>query len=83
MEHQTTLQAINHIFKDVLDNDDVVVTETTTSNDIEEWDSLTHIQLIVAIEKYFGLKFTSMEISASRTCLGMSSMLTSVRFSSP
>lgn len=64
MEHQTTLQAINHIFKDVLDNDDVVVTETTTSNDIEEWDSLTHIQLIVAIEKYFGLKFTSMEISA-------------------
>jgi acyl carrier protein len=63
MDRQFYLQQITNIFKDVLDNEDVVVLESTTSNDIEEWDSLTHIQLIVAIEKHFKLKFSSSEIS--------------------
>ena len=47
---------------DVLDNDDLVITNETTSNDVDEWDSLTHIQLVVAIEKHFKVKFTSAEI---------------------
>ncbi|MCW3077777.1 MAG: acyl carrier protein [Bacteroidetes bacterium] len=63
MEKQHTLEQINNIFKDVLDSDDIIVTEATTSADIDEWDSLTHIQLIVAIEKNFKIKFSSMEIS--------------------
>ena len=62
MEQQEILKQINVIFKDVLDNDDINVQENTTANDIEEWDSLTHIQLVVAIEKYFKVKFTTQEI---------------------
>ena len=47
---------------EVLDLDEVELTDATNANDIEEWDSLSHIQLIVAIEKSFGIKFTSLEI---------------------
>lgn len=50
------------IFIDVLDEEDIVLKSETNANDIEEWDSLTHIQLIVAIEKHFNIKFTSQEL---------------------
>ena len=63
MNKDQILNEINNIFKDVLDNDEVTVNPKTTSDDIDEWDSLTHIQLIVAIEKKFKLKFSSTEIS--------------------
>ena len=56
------LTQLQKIFCDVLDIADIVLEQTTTSDDIEEWDSLSHIQLVVAIEKYFGVKFTSEEI---------------------
>lgn len=60
---ETLIPQINKIFIDVLDNEDISITPETSANDIEEWDSLSHIQLIVAIEKQFKIKFTSMEIT--------------------
>lgn len=62
MEKQEILSQVEAIFRDILDNEEIVLTNTTTANDVEDWDSLTHIQLIVAIEKHFGVKFTSKEI---------------------
>ncbi len=62
MERSAILEKLNGIFTDVLDNDDIRINETSTANDIEEWDSLTHIQLVVAIEKSFKVKFTTYEI---------------------
>ncbi len=56
------LEKLQDIFRDVLDNDDLEITDETSSYDIDEWDSLSHIQLIVAIEKTFGVKLTSKEI---------------------
>ena len=62
MERQEIFEKLNEIFCDVLDLDEVELTDESSADDIEEWDSLSHIQLIVAIEKAFKIKFTSKEI---------------------
>lgn len=63
MERKEIFEKLNVIFEDVLDLDETPeLTNETSAGDIEEWDSLSHIQLIVAIEKEFKLKFTSLEI---------------------
>ncbi|MDB5155394.1 MAG: acyl carrier protein [Mucilaginibacter sp.] len=62
MEQTEILAKVQDIFRDVLDNDDIVLTPQTSADDVEDWDSLSHIQLIVAIEKAFKIKFTSKEI---------------------
>lgn len=64
MERSEILRQINDIFIDTLDNEDVVIDETTQATDVDEWDSLTHIQLVVAIEKHFKIRFTSKEIQS-------------------
>lgn len=64
MEKGEILKTVNDIFIDVLDDENVVLTYETTANDVEEWDSLNHIQLVVAIEKQFGIRFTSQEIQS-------------------
>ena len=62
MERKEIFEKLHEIFMDVLDLDEVELNEETSADDIEEWDSLSHIQLIVAVEKAFGVKFTSKEI---------------------
>ncbi len=64
MDRNELLKKINAIFIDILDNEEVVIAESTTADDVYEWDSLTHIQLVVAIEKYFKIRFTSKEIQS-------------------
>jgi acyl carrier protein len=64
MERKDILSQINEIFIDTLDNEEVVIEETTQATDVDEWDSLTHIMLVVAIEKHFKIRFTSKEIQS-------------------
>lgn len=64
MEKKEIMETIQEIFRDVLDNDDIELTDETTSADIDEWDSLSHIQLVVAIEKQFKQKFTAAQIGS-------------------
>lgn len=64
MEINEILQQVNEIFKSVLDNDNIVLTLNSSGEDVEEWDSLSHIHLIVAIEKHFKIKFTTQEIQS-------------------
>ena len=64
MTKEEIIKEVNNIFIDVLDDQDIVITETTTSDDVDDWDSLNHIHLVVAIEKHFKLRFTSQEIQS-------------------
>lgn len=64
MSREEVFEALNEVFQDVFDDEDIVVVDATTADDIEDWDSLEHINLIVAVEKKFGIKFTMPEITA-------------------
>ena len=61
MNRVLVLEKLNDIFQDIID-DEVVVTENSSADDVDDWDSLVHIRLIVAIEKKFKIKFTSREV---------------------
>ena len=58
------IKQLNKIFRDVLDNDAIALTEHTTANDLEDWDSLNHIHLVVEIENHFNISFTSGEMQS-------------------
>jgi acyl carrier protein len=62
-----TINDVLPIFKDIFENDRLEITEKTTAADIEEWDSINHIYLIVAIEKKFKKKFTTTQIQNWKT----------------
>ena len=63
MERKEIFDKLNEVFEDVLDLDETPnLTDESSANDIEEWDSLSHVQLVVAVEKAFKVKFTSAEI---------------------
>ena len=64
MRRDEILKQVNDIFIDVLENDDVIIQESTTANDVDDWDSLNHLQLIVAIERHFKIRFSSNEIQS-------------------
>ncbi|MDR1642019.1 MAG: acyl carrier protein [Clostridiales bacterium] len=57
MTRAAILEKVNSIFQENFDDDSIVVTEETTAKDVEDWDSLEHINLIVAMEKAFGINF--------------------------
>lgn len=58
MTREEVFHTLNEVFRDVFDDESITVNDATTSEDIEEWDSLEHINLIAAVEQEFGMKFS-------------------------
>jgi len=58
----TTMERLQEVFRDVFDDEEMKIYESMTAQDVEDWDSLMHIQLIVAVENEFGVKFTTNEV---------------------
>lgn len=56
------LSQLEVIFRNIFDNESIQLKETTSADDIEDWDSLAHIQLIEAIQSHFGIKFSAREM---------------------
>lgn len=63
MTREEAFERMNLVFRDVFDDESIVVTDTTTADDIEDWDSLEHINLIVAFEEEFAMKFSMKEVT--------------------
>ncbi len=64
MTVEDILNKMTSIFHDVFDNDDIAVTPSLTADDVPEWDSLTHVRLILAVQKAFNVKFSAAQIAS-------------------
>jgi acyl carrier protein len=62
MERNEISDKVTEVFRDVLGDENLIIQENFSANDVDGWDSLTHIMLVVGIEKKFELKFLSSEI---------------------
>ncbi|MBT5231623.1 MAG: acyl carrier protein [Methylococcales bacterium] len=62
MTKDEIFSGVQEIFRDIFDEDDLVIQDSTSSEDIEDWDSLNHINLVSAIEKEFKIKFALGEL---------------------
>jgi acyl carrier protein len=60
---QQVRDRVQEVFREVFDDDGIVLQDSTTAGDLEGWDSLMHINLVIAIEKRFAVRFATAEIS--------------------
>ena len=63
MKFSEIILKVNDVFKDVFDDENLIIDRNTSSDNIEDWDSLNHIILVVEIEKKLSIRFNSGEIS--------------------
>ena len=66
MNKNDIIKRLTEVFRDVFDDDSIVITEETTANDIDDWDSIEHINLIGAVEDEFSMRFKMREVSGMK-----------------
>ena len=64
MSREEVFEKLDEVFRDVFNDESIHVTDATTANDIEDWDSLEHIYLVVAVEQKFNIKFNMGEVAS-------------------
>lgn len=75
MTREAIFEKLNEIFRDYFDDESICLTDETTADDIEDWDSLEHINLIVTIEKEFGMKFSMGEVTTMKNVGAMADII--------
>jgi acyl carrier protein len=71
------LDQLNVVFRDVFENPSLTVQDETTARDVNGWDSLMHIHLIVAVERKFGIRFGTGEVEKLQNVGDMVRLITS------
>jgi acyl carrier protein len=71
MNRKEILNDVQDIFRDIFDDDELLLQDSTNSDDIEDWDSLNHINLVSAIEKEFEIRFALGELNELKDVGGM------------
>lgn len=66
MNNEDIIKRLNEVFRDVFGDPSISVNAATTSSDIEDWDSIEHINLIGAVEEEFGMRFKMREVSGMK-----------------
>lgn len=67
MDHAAIMTKLEELMVDVFDVDDLAVTDKTSADDIEEWDSLSHIRFMITVERFFKIRFLNEEVSDLRS----------------
>ncbi len=62
MDSQSYLDELQPIFQDILDQPDLVITRASNAQNVEDWDSLAHVNLVTAIERHFKIRFALAEL---------------------
>jgi len=64
MTREEVLNTVQEIFRDIFDDQSLLIENSTTSEDIEDWDSMNHLSLVSAIEKKFSIRFALGELQS-------------------
>lgn len=59
-----TLERLNKVFQEVFDDDELVIQPVTTAKDVDGWDSMMHVRLLINVERAFNLKFSFSEMAS-------------------
>jgi len=70
-----TMEILNGIFRQVFDDNSIVLTRETTADDIDDWDSLSHLNLVIAVEMKFGVKFALGELQSLKNVGDMADLV--------
>lgn len=74
-----TLDELMPVFQQVFDDDELVVTRETSAADVEGWDSLTHVTLMLTVEKRFGIRFKSAQVASLETVGQLADLIDTLR----
>lgn len=66
MNREEVYEQLTQVFRDVFDNEDITINDNTTADDIDEWDSMEYINLIIAVEEEFSIKFTMGQVNGMK-----------------
>ncbi len=66
MESSEVYTRLTNLFRNVFDNEEIVASPELTANDVEGWDSLRHVRLMLSVERAFGIKFSAYEVNRLR-----------------
>jgi acyl carrier protein len=77
MESTEIYERLTNVLHEVFDDDDIVARPELAASDVEGWDSLKHIRLIVSVEKAFQIRFSASEVSNLKNVGGLASLIQS------